>query len=419
MISAGLVIRLGIAQLISWGTAYYLIGNFGSRLAQQHGWSDTIIYGGFSLSLLVMGAVSPLCGKLIDLHGGRLVMAAGSLFHVAGCITLAFAGNLGFYFLAWVLLGIAMRLTLYDAAFATLARIGGIAARRSMGQITLFGGLASTVFWPLGHYIDVQFGLTIALLSYAGFALLTFPLHLSLPSGTGTNTAKGHVAPIPHHTQAAQPDEKRPHTPLAPAGIPVLTKHQQLVCGVLYATIMSLMNIINAAMSAHMIALLAGLGLIGAQAINIASLRGFGQLASRLADTLFGHHISPAVVTVCASLLLVLSFIVGLAAGISLWPAAVFAVSFGAANGVLTITRGTLPLLIFDSSHYGKQVGTLLLPGFVLSALAPSLFAMAINRFGASQAMIILITLSGGAFLASLILYLYITHKKNRPPLNG
>ena len=48
-------------------------------------------------------------------------------------------------------LGVGMRLTLYEAAFAALARIGGPEARRPMSQITLLGGLASTVFWPIGH----------------------------------------------------------------------------------------------------------------------------------------------------------------------------------------------------------------------------------------------------------------------------
>jgi hypothetical protein len=178
---------------------------------------------------------------------------------------------------------------------------------------------------------------------------------------------------------------------------------------------MSLINIINAAMSAHMIALLAGLGLIGAQAINIASLRGFGQLASRLADTLFGRNFNPAIVTMSAALLLTFAFIVGFASGISLWAATVFTVSFGAANGVLTITRGTLPLMIFDARHYGKRVGSLLLPGFILSALAPSLFAMAMTGLGADAVLGILCVLSLSTLIASVVLYAQITKKPPAP----
>ena len=51
-----------------------------------------------------------------------------------------------------------MRLTLYDAAFATLARLDGPAARRPISQITLLGGLASTVFWPIGDALARSLG---------------------------------------------------------------------------------------------------------------------------------------------------------------------------------------------------------------------------------------------------------------------
>ena len=67
------VIALGLAQLISWGTAYYLIGNFGTALAERNGWDSAIVYGGFSLALLVMGICSSTCGRLIDHYGGRPV----------------------------------------------------------------------------------------------------------------------------------------------------------------------------------------------------------------------------------------------------------------------------------------------------------------------------------------------------------
>src|SRR3546814_17733686 len=74
-----------------------------------------------------------------------------------------------------------MRLTLYDAAFASLVRVGGHHARRPIAQITLLGGLASTVFWPLGHALVHYFDWRGALWAYAGFALLTIPLHLAIP----------------------------------------------------------------------------------------------------------------------------------------------------------------------------------------------------------------------------------------------
>src|SRR5690606_5117821 len=87
------------------------------------------------------------------------------------------------HYAAWVLIGISMRLTLYDAAFAALARIAGPRAGTAMSKVTLLGGLGSTVFWPFGHLLAEDFGWRGALAGYALCLLATIPLHLMLPSG--------------------------------------------------------------------------------------------------------------------------------------------------------------------------------------------------------------------------------------------
>jgi len=130
----------------------------------------------------VTGLCSPLAGGAIDRLGGRPAMAAGSLLNPLGCIGVAMAHHLPLYYAAWVSLGLGMRLTLYEAAFAALARIGGPDARRPMSQITLLGGLASTVFWPIGHALGERLGWRGALVVYASLAVLTVPLHLVIPS---------------------------------------------------------------------------------------------------------------------------------------------------------------------------------------------------------------------------------------------
>ncbi len=110
LISRRTVVCLGLAQLISWGTSYYLIGGFGEVMAADLGFSRGLIYGGFSVALLVMGLSSPLVGALIDRHGGRTVMIAGSLLNATGCVMLALCHTLLLYFAAWIVLGLAMRL---------------------------------------------------------------------------------------------------------------------------------------------------------------------------------------------------------------------------------------------------------------------------------------------------------------------
>lgn len=385
MIPRRTVLCLGLAQLVSWGVSYYLIGAFGERIAGELGWSQSVIHGGLSAGLLVMGLSSGAVGRLIDRHGGRAVMCAGSLLTAAGCLGLAFAQTIAAYYAAWLALGLAMRLTLYDAAFAALARIGGGAARRPIAQITLLGGLASTVFWPLGHALAELFGWRGALLVYAGFALLTLPLHLALPA----------VAARPISDSAAA----KPAIALGPA--------DTRLAGLLYALIVTCAGILNAGMSAHMIGILAGLGLPAAIAVWIAATRGIGQSLARLAEVLFGARTSPFDLNLAACLVLPLCFVVGLAGGASALAALAFAFAYGAGNGILTITRGTLPLLLFDPLRYGAQVGKLLAPGFLLSAASPLAYALLIERFGPGAALMLSFALALAMLAAALLLRLH------------
>lgn len=385
MIPRRTVLCLGLAQLVSWGVSYYLIGAFGERIAGELGWSQSVIHGGLSAGLLVMGLSSGAVGRLIDRHGGRAVMCAGSLLTAAGCLGLAFAQTIAAYYAAWLALGLAMRLTLYDAAFAALARIGGGAARRPIAQITLLGGLASTVFWPLGHALAELFGWRGALIAYAGFALLTLPLHLALPA----------VAARPISDSAAA----KPAIALGPA--------DTRLAGLLYALIVTCAGILNAGMSAHMIGILAGLGLPAAIAVWIAATRGIGQSLARLAEVLFGARVSPFDLNLAACLVLPLCFAIGLAGGASATAALAFAFAYGAGNGILTITRGTLPLLLFDPLRYGAQVGKLLAPGFLLSAASPLAYALLIERFGPGAALVLSGALALAMLAAALLLRLH------------
>src|SRR5436853_220343 len=96
---------------------------------------------GFSLSALGAWAV----GIALDAAGGPSNASA----RTAALAWLGFSYSIPVLLLAWLLLGAGMGLGLYDAAFATLGRIYGDAARRSITGITLLAGFASTIGWPL------------------------------------------------------------------------------------------------------------------------------------------------------------------------------------------------------------------------------------------------------------------------------
>ena len=385
MITRGLVWALGTSQLVMWGITYYQIALFGGPIADETGWSKTAVFGGFSAALVVMGLVSAWTGRLIDRTGGRGAMTAGSLLGAAGTLTIAASHHLATYYLGWLVLGVAMRLSLYDAAFASLARVGGPEARRPIAQITLLGGLASTVMWPIGQALVAWLGWRFALVVYAGFALATIPLHLMIPSGRyafAAAGAKGTLAP-------------RADTPARIA-----------LAGFLYAAMVTLSSALNSAMSAHMIGILVSLGLAAGVAVTIGALRGVGQSASRLAEILFGRRLDPVALGLIASGLIPIGFVIGLWSGGSPIAGMAFALLYGAGNGLITIIRGTQPLVLFDPASYGTIVGRLIGPSFYVSALAPALFAFLIERHGAASALYVSTGVAALVFASSVWLWL-------------
>ena len=380
------VVYLGISQLVCWGISYYLIGVFGELIAADLGWSRTLVYGGFSIALLVMGIASPLVGRLIDRLGGARVMSLGSVLIALGTGGLALAHDLATYYAAWICLGVAMRATLYDAAFATLARIGGPDAGRPIAQVTLLGGLASTCFWPIGHLLADAFGWRGALMAYALIALATVPLHLAIPKGRYDDARRASSEPV---------------QPLAP-------RRERLAPALLYAIVIAATNALNSGMSAHMIGMLTGLGLTAAAAVWVASLRGIGQSLARLAQVLFGGRLHPLDLNLTAALVLTLCFVAGFASGWFLAAAAAFSFLYGAGNGILTITRGSLPLVLFDHRSYGALVGKLLVPSFLLAAIAPFAYAAVIEAFGADAGLWLSIALAATTLAGAIGLKLVV-----------
>ena len=80
--------------------------------------------------------------------------------------------------LGWLVLGAAMGAGLYDPAFATLGRLYGTGARAIITSLTLIGGFASTVCWPLSALLLGYFGWRGTCLAYAVVNLgLVLPLY--------------------------------------------------------------------------------------------------------------------------------------------------------------------------------------------------------------------------------------------------
>ena len=357
------VLVLGVTQILAWGAIFYPPVLTVPLIAAERGWSITFAMGGFSLALLTAGLVSPRVGLLIDRFGGHRVMPAGSLLGALGLFLLVYADHPAAYLAVWMLLGVAIAAALYDPAFATLGRIFGAAARRPITALTLAGGFASTVSWPTTHLLLDAVGWRGTYLVYAAvLALIAAPLHaFALP-----------------RTLAARPDPQArteggpvvPSVVLPPKGWPF----------VLVAFAFAAYAFVPSGLSAHLLAIFGRAGIDAASVVAIGALFGPAQVAARIGELLFARRIHPLDVARFAVGMLLVAFALLALAGLSIAAAAVFAVMFGMANGLITIARGAVPLALFGAAGYGHLMGRIGGPYLAMQAIAPLALAFVAER---------------------------------------
>jgi MFS family permease len=364
---------LCITQVLGWGALFYPPGLTMPHVAAAHGWSLAQALSGFSIALGVSGLAAPFACDLIDRHGGHLVMTAGALLGALGLLTLPLAGNYAVYLAGWVLLGIAMACNLYDPAFTALARIFGAASRRPITLVTFAGGLASTVSWPATQILIAHGGWRTVYFVFAGvMAFVVAPLYaFVLPRN---------AVYVPPPAPAGAPPVK-PARIIPAAGLPFF----------LTAAGFAAHSIMQSGALTHLLTILQRGGIDAGTAVVIGALFGPAQVLSRIADFMSGGRLHPLLVARIAMTLMACGFILLMVAGFSPGIAALFAVMFGAANGVVTIARGALPLTLFGAAGYGRVVGRIARPAQICQALAPFALAYAMDRWSDRAALEILI----------------------------
>ena len=351
----GLVGALGVAQIISWGSLYYAIGVLGPEMRADLGVSELFLFASFTVGLLAAGVLAPAAGRLIDRKGGRTVLSSGSIVGAASMIVLALATNEIVLILGWVIAGAAMSATLYDPAFATLSQHAGDRYRRAVTALTLLGGFASTVFWPLSHLLLEAWGWRATLGIYAALHLLIcLPLHaFVIPATPQAPRAAG----LPTETPARSPAFESPSLFWLNAG---------------FATA----NFVVGVVAVHMVGLLTGAGLTAAQAVTVSMLMGPMQVAGRIIEITFLARVRATLVGALAFVLIVVALAL-LAVGSGNGALAIaFVVAYGCGNGILTIVRGAAPAELYGSRGLGELLGHLSRASSYARALAPAGYSL-------------------------------------------
>jgi len=371
------VVALGTAQTLAWGSTYYLPAILAAPIAADLGLPASAVFAAFSAALVLSALLGPTIGRAIDGRGGRDVLAVSNLVFAAGLSLLACADGPVLLAVAWLILGVGMACGLYDAAFATLAGLYGRDARGAITGITLIAGFASTVGWPLTAVFEDAVGWRGACLVWAG-------LHLAL--GLPLNRLLVPRAPPPVRDAVAAVDGPPPPRFAMP----------------LLAFVFAATWFVTGAMAAHLPGLLAAAGATPTAAIAAAALVGPAQVAARIAEFGLLRRFHPLVAGRLATLGHPLGAVTLLVAGGP--AAAVFAVLHGMGNGVLTIAKGTLPLAVFGPAGYGARQGLLGAPARLLQAAAPFLFGLLLERAGVFASLTLTTGLSLAACLGLLAL---------------
>ncbi len=375
---------LGVTQILSWGTIFYTPVLIVPLIAAERGWSISIAMGGFSAGLLVAGLVSPFVGRSIDRFGGHVVMTIGSLIGSLGLLLIGYAAHPVAYYIVWMVLGVAMAANLYDSAFATLGRIFGSGARRPITALTLAGGFASTVSWPATHFLIEGVGWRGTYLVYAALlACVAAPLHaFALPRSR-------FEAAVPLQNALEAPAKVLP-----PYGLPFI----------LVASAFASYAFVPSGLSAHLLAIFGRTGIDAATVVWIGALFGPAQVGARLIEFAFGRNLHPLWVVRFALAILLGAFVMLALLGVSTATAAVFALMFGGANGLVTITRGAVPLTLFGASGYGRLMGRLAGPFLLVQSAAPLIMAFVIEHTTDSAAL----ALAAGFASVALICFISI-----------
>jgi predicted MFS family arabinose efflux permease len=375
-----LLAGLGAAQIIGWGSTFYLPSVLGPPIGASLGLTQDVVFAGVTVMYLVGAAIAPAAGRAVDARGARGVMATGSVIAAAALGLLAAAQGLASYAAAWVVIGLMLPLTLGQASFAAIAQaVPGHGARRAMTLMTLMTGFTSSLAWPATAALEARLGWRATCLVFAASHLLiVLPLYLAvLPRG----------AP-------ARPGMARSDAPAAPLA---LRRFVLLVLG------LGLPNAIGSGLSLVVIALFTALGHAPAAAIALAALHGPAQVGARVIDLALGPRTTAMATGLVAAVVLPLSLL-PLLGGESTTLAGLFALMFGVANGLMTVVRAALPLEIAGTAGYGTLTGRLALPGNVMIASSPPLFAAVLARGGplGAAALAFVLSLIALAALATL-----------------
>ncbi|PDS28651.1 MFS transporter [Rhizobium phaseoli] len=380
--SAQTVFVLAITQLIGWGTTFDMLGVMGRIVAPDLGMVNEMAFAGLTIMMMVSAIVGPATGRWLGRYGAARVLSAASLTFALGLCLLAAANGVILYAAAWIVIGVGGALGLSAPAYTAVVEREGMNGKRVIAVLMLFTGLSSAIFWPILSLLNETVGWRFTFLICAGLQFfICLPLHLfALPKPVAAHVDGGTagIAPVP------------------------LSKTAQRKAFLLIAATTTITTFITFGISPSLLEIFHQSGASPAFALQLGSARGVLGISARFLDMLLGRRGNPILSAAMGIGLMLVSFLMMLAASPSTPLLVSFVLLYGFGSGVMTVARALLPLALFSPREFGLQSARLSLPQNLANAIAPVVFTAILDRAGTGPA------LFAAAVLAALSLTLVL-----------
>lgn len=352
---------LSFTQLVGWGATFWLPAVTGPAMAADLGIDLAFVMAGPTIMLLVIAVVSLPLGTILERFGARPVMVLGSVLGCLGLSGLSLADGQVSYVLAWLVTGFAGACMLSTPAQVAVIEVAGTNSRQALSMLILAGAVTSTIIWPLSGLLQAQWGWRTTTLAYGLVMLLI-------------------CAPLHWTVLARRRRERKDSTAKQTQSVIDRPKFVLLALG--YAA----NGFFTWGFALIIIVLLEANGLDHVSAVTAASFIGIAQLAGRLVDFVVGKRMSILGIALVGFALFPAGLIVLLVTG-ELVGAMTFAVLYGVASGITTVTRATLPLQIFSPDAYARASARLAVPLNLSFAASPPVFAAVLTSAGPHAAL--------------------------------
>lgn len=389
---------LGVGQVISWGTLYYSFPLIAQAMGVELGWSKAELYGAATLGLALAGLVAYPVGAAIDAGHGRLIMAGGSV--LAGLLFMLWsqADSMALFYLAVAGIGAMQAATLYDPAFAVVARrVGPLQARGGITALTLWGGFASTVFIPLVQLLLDAVGWRDTLMILGAINIL-----VAAVVNFAVIDPRADAPIAPPRTQGEEPGSSAIAEVMRQPAFWALA-----IAFTAYAVTFS-------GFTFHAYPLLIERGFDTHTVVSAIAIIGPAQVTGRIALWVLAPRAPMRVVGALTVAVFPVAFL-----ALEFMPpdfvwVALFGMVFGAVNGITTIVRGLVVPEMLTRRAYGAVNGALAVPATIARALAPVGMAMLWTLTGSYDAVLAAIILASLVVAAGFWSAVFFTRGADR-----